>query len=167
MSDWVWEPSAAYIENANVTRLMRRHGIEDFHELVGRSQEDIEWFWQAAIEDLGIEFFKPYERILDQSGGPQWPQWFAGGEMNLTYNCVDRHAKRTPDAAALVWEGEEGAVRTLDYAATSEQVNRVANGLLQLGIARGDVVAVYMPMVPEAVIAMYVPYGLGDRASLR
>jgi acetyl-CoA synthetase len=161
MSDWVWEPSAAYIENANVTRLMRRHGIEDFHELVGRSQEDIEWFWQAAIEDLGIEFFKPYERILDQSGGPQWPQWFAGGEMNLTYNCVDRHAKRTPDAAALVWEGEEGAVRTLDYAATSEQVNRVANGLLQLGIARGDVVAVYMPMVPEAVIAMYAIAKIG------
>jgi acetyl-CoA synthetase len=161
MAGFVWKPTPDYVERANVTRLMRRHGIEDFHELVKRSQEDIEWFWNAAIEDLGIEFFKPYERILDDSGGAEWPRWFVGGEVNLTYNCVDRHAERTPDAAAIVWEGEEGAVRALDYAGFSEQVDRVANGLLQLGISKGDVVAVYMPMVPEAVIAMYAIAKIG------
>ena len=72
MSDhrYAWEPTPEYIEDANVTRLMRAHGIDDFHELVRRSQDDIEWFWDAAIKDLGIEFFTPYDRILDASGGP-------------------------------------------------------------------------------------------------
>lgn len=155
MSDFIWEPNSQYVENANVTRLMRASGIDDFHELVKRSQEDPEWFWQAAVEDLEIEFFEPYERLLDDSGGPQWPKWFVGGTINLTYNCVDRHARRTPDRRALVWEGEEGAIRTVTYGEFAAQVNRVANGLRELGIEQGDAVGVYMPMVPEAVMAMY------------
>ena len=67
MSDFIWEPSPEYIENANVTRLMRKHGIEDFHALVKRSQDDIEWYWNAAIEDLGIDFSTPYTQLLDTS----------------------------------------------------------------------------------------------------
>ncbi len=92
MSDFVWEPGAEQIESANVTRLMRRHGIEDYRDLVRRSQEDIEWFWSAVIEDLDIRFSRPYDRLLDVSDGPQWPRWFEGGRVNLTYNCVDKHA---------------------------------------------------------------------------
>ena len=65
MADYVWEPTPEYIERANVTRLMRKLGIPDYHELVARSQQDVEWFWQAAIEDVGIEFFEPYSRLLD------------------------------------------------------------------------------------------------------
>ena len=61
MSEFIWEPTQDYIDQANVTRLMKRHGIDDFKALVKRSQEDIEWFWQAAIDDLGIDFFQPFE----------------------------------------------------------------------------------------------------------
>ena len=161
MSDFIWEPSQEYIDNANVTRLMRAHGIGDFHELVKRSQEDVEWFWQAAIDDVGIEFFDPYEQLLDDSRGLQWPRWFIGGTVNLTYNCVDRHAERTPDRPALVWEGEDGATRTLTYGELGAEVNRVANGLRELGIGPGDTVGVYMPMVLEAVIAMYAIAKIG------
>lgn len=162
MSDFVWEPTPEYIENANVTRLMRKLGIDDFHELVRRSQEDIEWFWAAAIEDVGIEFFEPYDRILDASEGPQWPLWFMGGKINLTHNCVDRHAvSNLAGSPALIWEGEDGVTRTLTYRDLSAEVNRVANGLLDSGIGEGDAVGVYMPMVPEAVIAMYAIAKIG------
>jgi acetyl-CoA synthetase len=155
MTDFSWEPTPDYVENANVTRLMRKHGIEGFHQLVKRSQDDIEWFWDAVIEDVGIEFFKPYETLLDTSEGIQWPRWFVGGTINLTFNCVDRWAERTPGAPALKWEGEDGDVRTLTYSEFFRMVNRVANGLLALGVSEGDAVGVYMPMVPEAVAAMY------------
>jgi acetyl-CoA synthetase len=157
MSDFVWEPTSEYIENANVTRFMRAHGIDDYFELVKRSQDDTEWFWNAVIEHLGIEFSTPYEKILDDSGGPQWPKWFVGGKVNLTYNCVDRHAESSDASSrpALLWEGEDGEVRELSYAKLSADVNRVANGLTDLGVGKGDTVGVYMPMIPEAIIAAY------------
>jgi acetyl-CoA synthetase len=156
MSDFVWEPTPTYIENANVTRFMRAHGIDDFFDLVRRSQEDIEWFWDAAIKDLGLVFSKPYEQVLDTSAGVAWPKWFVGGEVNLTYNCVDRHAAGPlAQQTALLWEGEDGEVRDLSYAKFAIEVNRVANGLVDLGVGPGDAVAVYMPMIPEAAIAMY------------
>ncbi|MGH2693988.1 MAG: AMP-binding protein [Actinomycetota bacterium] len=156
MSDFVWEPTSEYIENANVTRLMRRHDIRDYWELVRRSEAEIEWFWRAAVEDLGIEFSARYEKVLDDSGGPAWPKWFVGGRINLTHNCVDRHARSGRAAQpAITWEGEDGEVRELTYAKLAAEVNRVANGLMELGVTEGDAVGVYMPMVPEAVIAMY------------
>jgi acetyl-CoA synthetase len=162
MSDFIWEPTPEYIDNANVTRLMRRHGLEDFHELVKRSSEDVEWFWNAVVEDLNIDFFSPYDRVLDASAGPQWPKWFVGATINLTYNCVDRHASselaRSP---ALIWEGEDGDVRTLTYSELEAEVNRVANGLKAAGIQPGDAVGVYMPMLPEAVVALYAIAKIG------
>jgi acetyl-CoA synthetase len=155
MSDWAWEPTPEYVSNANVTRLMQKLGIDDYWELVRRSQEDIEWFWAAVIEDLGIDFHRPFDQILDVGKGPQWPRWFVGGAINLTYNTVDRHALNRGSSPAIVWEGEDGQARTLDYAQLGAEVNRAANGLRALGVGKGDTVAIYMPMVPEAVIAAY------------
>ncbi|MDQ3986205.1 MAG: AMP-binding protein [Actinomycetota bacterium] len=163
MSEYVWEPTSEYIEKANVTRFMRAHGIKDFIELVRRSQEDIEWFWDAVVKDLEIEFFTPFDKVLDSSGGPAWPRWFVGGTVNLTYNCVDRHASNDESASrnALVWEGEDGAVRTVSYGDLSAEVNRVANGLKEMGVGAGDAVGVYMPMVPEAIAAAYAIAKIG------
>ena len=161
MSRFAWEPTPEYIENANVTRFMRAHGIDDFRELVRRSQEDTEWFWDAAVKDLGIAFTKPYEKVLDASKGPQWPRWFVGGEVNLTYHCVQRNAERTPDSPALKWEGEDGDKSSLTYSELYREVSRVAKGLLGLGIKPGDAVGVYMPMIPEAMIAAYAIAGIG------
>lgn len=162
MSDFVWEPTPDYIERANVTRLMRKHGIDDYFELVRRSQEDIEWFWRAAVEDVGIEFFDDYERILDDHKGPQWPLWFLGGTVNLTYNCVDRHAAgELASSPALLWEGEDGDTSTWTYERLKAEVDKIATGLAAYGIAEGDAVAVYMPMVPDAVAAMYAIAKIG------
>lgn len=161
MSDFAWTPSPEYVENANVTRLMRAHGIDSYAELVRRSQEDIGWFWQAAIDDLGIEFFSPARAIVETPKGIAWPIWFGGSTINLAHNCVDKWAARTPDARAIVWEGEDGATRHLTYAAMRAEVDRLANGLKSLGIGAGDAVGIYMPMIPENVIAMYACSKIG------
>jgi acetyl-CoA synthetase len=157
----VWKPTDEAVERANVTRFMRAHGIGSYEELVKRSQDDIEWFWDAVVKDLGIEFSTPYERVLDTSGGIEWAKWFTGGRINLAHNCVDRWAGRTPEAAAILWEGEDGAVREVTYAELRRTTDALAHRLQELGLGNGDTVGVFMPMAPEAVAAMFACAKLG------
>ncbi len=159
--DVVWSPSEDYVARANVTRLMRTNGIDTYDELVRRSQDDIEWFWDAVVQDLGIEFFDPYERVLDTSRGIPWATWFTGGTVNLAHNCVDRWAARTPDHVAVRWEGEEGITRDVTYAELRVMTDRLANGLRSLGVGRGDTVGIFMPMAPEIVAATLACAKLG------
>ncbi|HEX2088675.1 MAG TPA: acetate--CoA ligase [Actinomycetota bacterium] len=161
MSEIVWNPSEEYIERANVTRFMRGNGIGSYDELVKRSTDDIEWFWNAVVRDLGIEFYEPYERVVDTSEGKPWAKWFVGGKVNLAHNCVDRWAERTPDRPAVVWEGEEGDARTVSYAELRAMSNRLANGLRDLGVQKGDRVGIFMPMTPEIVAATLACAKLG------
>ena len=153
MNDVVWRPSQEYVERANVTRFMRAHDIGTYEELVSRSQADVEWFWDAVITDLGLEFYEPYTRVLDISEGIQWAKWFTGGSINLAHNCLDRWAERTPDRVAVAWEGEEGEARRVTYSELLAMTNRLANGLLALGVGKGDRVGIFMPMAPEIVAA--------------
>jgi acetyl-CoA synthetase len=150
----VWRPSEDYLERANVTRLMRAHGIGSYEELVKRSQDDIGWFWDAVVKDLGIEFFRPYDRVLDTSRGMPWATWFVGGTVNLAHNCVDKWADRTPDRRAVLWEGEDGAVREVTYRELRAMADRLAGGLRELGLGSGHTVGIFMPMAPETVAAV-------------
>jgi acetyl-CoA synthetase len=161
MSEFVWEPSPDYIERANATRLMRTLGVDDYRELVARSQAEPAWFWDAVVSDLGIEFTTPYEAVLDDSRGPAWPRWFTGGKINLSHNCIDRHLVAAAGRPAIVWEGEDGSERRLTYLELAEHVAGAADGLRALGISDGDVVGVYMPMIPEAVVAAYAIARIG------
>jgi acetyl-CoA synthetase len=162
MAEVAWQPTRDYVENANVTRLMRAHGVESIDDLRRRSVEDMEWFWDAVVKDLGIEFTTPYERVLDSSGGPAWTKWFIGGRVNLTHNCVDRHvAAGLGERLAVIGEGEDGSIRRFTYAELKREVDAVAAGLRDVGIEKGDPVAVFMPMVPEAVISAYAIAKLG------
>jgi acetyl-CoA synthetase len=161
VSDIVWRPTQEYVERANVTRFMRTHGIGSHDELVRRSQSDIEWFWAAVVKDLGIEFFEPYTKVLDLSNGAPWATWFTGGRVNLAHNCVDRWAERTPDKVAVLWEGEEGAVRAVSYSALREMADRLAYGLRSLGVEEGDTVGIFLPMAPETVAATLACAKLG------
>jgi acetyl-CoA synthetase len=162
MAELAWQPTPDYVEKANVTRLMRAHGVESIDELRRRSVDDMEWFWDAVVKDLGIEFTTPYDRVLDSSAGIAWTKWFVGGRVNLTHNCVDRHvAAGRGDRLALIGEGEDGEVRTFTYGELKRQVDSFAGGLRRLGIGKGDPVAVFMPMIPEAVIAAYAIAKIG------
>jgi acetyl-CoA synthetase len=140
---------------------MRAHGIATYDELVRRSQDDIAWFWDAVVKDLGIEFFTPYRSVVETPNGIEWAIWFAGGTINAAHNCVDRHAEARPGAPALIWEGEDGEIRRLTYAELREAVDRLANGLASLGIGAGDAVGVYLPMIPENPITLYALAKLG------
>ncbi|HET7081496.1 MAG TPA: AMP-binding protein [Chloroflexia bacterium] len=152
--DIAWRPSPAYIERSRLRRFMDRHGIASVAELMNRSVADIAWFWDAVVQDLDLEWFQPYTQVVDLSRGIEWPHWFPGGRYNYVHDAVDKHAERLrPQATALIWEGEDGAVITLTYAELAAQVNRAANALKALGLGKGDRVGVFMPMVPETVIA--------------
>jgi acetyl-CoA synthetase len=161
MSRIVWSPSDDYVEKANITRFMRANGIATYDELVKRSQDDIEWFWDAVVKDLGIEFYEPYERVLDQSKGAPWATWFGGGSINLAHNCVDRWAASAPDRPAVVWEGEDGSTRAVTYAELRRMADGLAHGLRSLGVAKGDTVGIFMPMAPETVAATLACAKLG------
>jgi len=152
--DVVWSPSSDYVERANVTRFMRRHGIETYEELVARSVGDVAWFWDAVVQDLGIEWLEPYDRVMDTSRGVPWTTWFVGGRTNLAHQCVDRWAAATPDARAVVWEGEDGEVRTWTYAELRRHTDRLANHLRSIGVGERDAVGIFLPMAPETVAAV-------------
>ncbi len=155
MNDVIWEPDASYIEGSNVKRLMDRHGISSYEELVERSVADVEWYWSEAEKDLGLEWARPYDKICDDHQGMQWSTWFVGGQINIAHNCVDRHATG-PRAGktALIWEGEDGSARSVTYTRLAEEVSAFANALRSLGLGKGDPIGVYMPMTIEAVVAM-------------
>jgi acetyl-CoA synthetase len=154
VTDIVWSPTAEYVERANVTRFMQAHGIETYDELVRRSTEDVSWFWDAVVEDLDIAFVEPYEQVLDVSRGVEWATWFGGGRLNLAQQCVDGWSETTPDAPAVIWEGEDGGTVTWSYAHLRVQTDRLARALQRLGVGSGDAVAIFLPMLPETVAAV-------------
>jgi acetyl-CoA synthetase len=155
MTEPIWTPDEETLERANVVRLMRRHGIESYWELVRRSQEEPEWFWPAAVEDLGLEFSRPWERVLDDSRGPEWTTWFTGATVSIARNCVHRWAERDPERVGAVFAGEDGTRRELTFAELSRDVTRLAEGLVRLGVEPGDRVAIYLPMCPEVAVASH------------
>ena len=157
----MWSPSPEYVERANVTRLMRAHGIETYEELVARSVGDIVWFWAAVVRDLGISFLAPYEQVLDTSRGIEWATWFTGGKTNVAHGCVDVWADRTPEAVAVVWEAEDGDVRRVTYRELRELTDRLANGLRSIGVRARDTVGIFMPMAIETVAALMACSKLG------
>jgi acetyl-CoA synthetase len=152
----IWKPSEEVVERANVTRLMRRLGIDDYWELVRRSQEAPEWFWPSAIDDMGLEFAQPWSQVMDVSRGPEWATWFVGGKVNIAWNCVHRWARGDhADAEAAVWEGEDSTHATFTFRQLSEAVTKLAEALVRLGVKPGDRVAIFMPMSPEVAIASH------------
>ena len=153
MSDFVWEPTPELVERANLTRLARRLGADGYAELHRISIEEPDRFWPALIEDLGIEFSRPWDAVLDASRGPEWARWFVGGQVNIARVCLHRRA--SSDAEALVGLYEDGERDSLTWAEASRQVTQLAEALVELGVEPGDRVAIFMPMAPAVAIASH------------
>ena len=125
--------------------------LEEYESLYRESIQDPEKFWAGVAKDL--HWFKPWDKVLEWN--LPTAKWFVGGKINLSYNCVDRHALgERRNKTAIIWEGEPGEIRRLTYAELHLEVQRFANGLKALGIKKGDRVAVYMGMTPELAIAL-------------
>ncbi len=152
--DVVWTPDPDVVADSNLRRFMDRHDLADLSALRTRAASDVAWFWEAVLDDLDIEFYDPYDQIVDLSGGIERPAWCVNGSMNIVHNLLDKW-QGTPaeDRAVLRWEGEDGATRTLTYGELHRRVCRCANALRDLWLGRGDRIGLFMPMTPEIVIA--------------
>ncbi len=160
--DIVWRPDADYIDNSHLQAFMSRHGIDGFHELMRRSTQEVEWFSDAVLKYLDIEFYEDYGRAVDLSQGIQLPTWCIGGKMNIVHNCIDKYVGTpTEKLPAVVWEGEEGDRRTLTYGDLYREVNKAANALRALGLGKGDAIGLFMPMTPEIVVALFAIAKIG------
>src|SRR5690349_4067602 len=143
-------------------RLARKLGFDDYAALVRFSAEEPERFWPAAIDDMGLEFSRHWEAVVDESRGPEWATWFVGGRLNLAWNCVHRWARGDrADEPAAVWQSEDGHRRSLSYCELSSEVTRLAEALARLGVEAGDRVAIFLPMSPEVAIASHACAHLG------
>jgi len=158
----IWRPSEEVREASNAMRLARRLGFDDYWELVRFSAEEPERFWPAAIEDMGLEFARPWDAVVNESRGPEWATWFVGGRLNLAWNCVHRWARGArADTEAAVWQSEDDSRRALTYRELSEAVTRLAEGLVALGVEPGDRVAIFLPMSPEVAVASHACAHIG------
>jgi acetyl-CoA synthetase len=142
----LFEPSAQFSQAAHIKSLA------EYHQIYDRAKADPAAFW-AELADQELHWFEKWHTVLDWQ--PPSVKWFDGGKINISYNCLDRHLTTwRKNKAALIWEGENGDSRTLTYSQLHREVCQFANALKQLGVQKGDRVGIYMPMIPEAAIAM-------------
>ena len=149
-----WRPDPASAVESRLARFLRTTGEHDLEALQARASRDPAWFWGAAADDLALAWQRPPTAVLDASRGAEWSRWWTGGAFNYAAACVDARSERQPDEPALIWEGEDGAVRTLTNHDLRDQVDRAAGALARLGVRAGDRVGIYLPLLPETVIAV-------------
>ena len=143
------------IAASNLAQFMRTHQLGSLEELQHRSTIDLHWFWDAVLQDLQIQFRHPYSSVLDLSSGIAWPQWCVGGVMNIIDNCLDKYSDTSIDTKiAMRWEDEAGDTKCFTYRELRLEVNRAASAIRSLGLGKGDVIGVFMPMTIEIVVAM-------------
>ncbi len=141
----IFDPSPEFVNQANVS------GMEEYNRLCREAEADPETFWAGIANEL--HWFRPWDKVLDWNA--PWVKWFDGGQLNISYNCLDRHAATwRKNKAALIWEGEPGEVVTLTYRQLLNEVSKFANVLKSLGAKKGDRIAIYMGMTPALPIAV-------------
>lgn len=157
-----WRPRDGAFAASPLGRMALRHGIEDFETIARRAVEDPEWFWAAVADDIGVRWLESYDEVLDLSDGIEFPHFFRGGRVNWADYAVDRWVDEGHgDAEAVWWEGEDGSRRSLTYAQLKEDVDHAAGAFARLGVGEGDVVGLYLPMIPEAIVTVLAGAKIG------
>ena len=140
-----FSPSESFSNNANI----KKHELD---ELRRHAEKDYEGYWAKLAQD-NLHWFKDFSTVLDDKKAPNY-QWFTDGEINVSYNCLDLNTQKSPNKIAIIFESENGETKNITYQELLDEVCKFSNGLLDLGVKPLDRVIIYMPMVPEAVIAM-------------
>ncbi len=156
--DRVFPPSPEFVKQANISGLAAYQGLAD------EAERDFEGFW-GRLASENVLWSKPFTRVLDESNAPFY-KWFADGELNASYNCLDRHLKTQGDKVAIVFEADDGKVTKVTYKDLHARVCKLANALKSLGIQKGDRVLIYLPMSVEAVVAMQACARIGATHSV-
>ncbi len=160
---YVWEPPPDLIAQSNLTAFLRATGYGDYDSLATAAEADPAWLMEQVFKFCDVRFYKPYDAMLDAARGEPWARWCVGGTTSIVLNCIDKH-RGTPvwDQTFLVWESEDGKERrSLSYRELDREVGRLAQGLRDLGIGSGDVVALYLPNLPETFVAFFAVLKLG------
>ncbi|MBW8863065.1 MAG: acetate--CoA ligase, partial [Acidobacteria bacterium] len=152
----LFPPSEEFVKNAHIDAAER-------NRLAAWAEKDPDGFWAEQAKSL--DWFAPFTKVLDWSNAPH-AKWFLGGKLNASHNCLDRHLATRKNKAAIIWEGEPGDSRTLTYQQLHREVCKFANALKSQGVVKGDRVTIYMPMVPEAAIAMLACARIGAMHSV-
>jgi acetyl-CoA synthetase len=152
----VWRPTQEHIERSRLAAALKRWGFSSLTQFHAASVDRPDWFWRAAVEDLAIPLVGVPKAVRDEAGGREFPRWFPGTTLNVVTSCVNRHAGDPSQAqrAALVYEGDSGQRRTLTFEALKREVDRFAGQLRGLGVGKGDRIALFMPPLPEAAVAL-------------
>ena len=140
---------------------MKKHNLSTLDELSIKAKDDLEWFWKSVDEDIGIVWDLPYEKILDDSKGIAWSKWFVNGKTNIYKSSVEKFVNKTPDKIAYYFESEDGCTSKITYSELDSKVSKLANGLKSLGVRKGDVIAIYLPMVEEAILSILAAAKIG------
>ncbi|HLS85877.1 MAG TPA: acetate--CoA ligase [Burkholderiales bacterium] len=154
----IFPPAEDFVRNANVS------GMEAYRKLVAEAERDFEGFWARLARET-LDWSKPFTKVLDESNPPFF-RWFYDGELNASYNCLDRHLKTRGDKTAIIFEADDGKVSRITYRALHQEVCRFANALRGKGIKTGDRVLIYMPMSIQAVVAMQACARIGATHSV-
>ena len=154
----MFPPSEAMVKQANIS------GMAAYQALCDEAERDFEGFW-ARLARENLLWSKPFTKTLDESGAPFY-KWFHDGELNASYNCLDRHLGTQPDKVALIFEADDGKVTKVTYRQLYHRVCQFANGMKKLGIQKGERVLIYMPMSVEAVVAMQACARIGATHSV-
>ena len=161
MSKFEFIPTEKQIQESNIYKFMKKHDLSSLDELSLKSKNDLEWFWKSVDEDIGIVWDSPYEKILDVSKGIAWSKWFVNGKTNIYKSSVEKFVKKTPDKIAYYFESEDGKTSQITYSELDSKVSKLANGLKLLGIRKGDVIAIYLPMIEEAILSILAAAKIG------
>lgn len=156
MTKAVWNPSNDYIKNTRLYDLMQQSGFSNYDDYFNHSIKDISSFWDQAVKALDIEWYQDYDEVVNFNQGIMYPEWFVNGKMNVAHNALDKWVNDSSmkNETALIWESDDASVVKYTFKELQDEVNRIANGLVNLGVQEKDIVTIYMPMLPETVIGM-------------
>lgn len=165
---YLWHPEDhTWTRESHLARFMAKHGFATQEELHAASVRDTAWFWDAAMKDIGVEWFTPYTQVKDESRGIAWTKWFLGGEVNLAHNCIDRHVRDGHgDEVALLCEHDGDRPETrgrFTFAQLQRTIDACCRQLRALGVGPGDSVGLYAPMGVQTVEIMMAAFKIGAR----
>ena len=161
MPDFAFEPTREQLEDSNIFRFAKRCGSPSIDDLARRARDDPAWFWEAVSRDVGTMWERPYDSVLDTSRGIAWPRWFVNGGTNIYNSSVARLAATDPGRTAYHFVSESGRDSSLTYGELDRRVGRLASGLKSLGVGKGDVVGIFLPMIEEAILSILAAARIG------
>ena len=161
MSNFEFIPTEKQIEESNIFQFMKKLNISSLDELTKKAKSEPEWFWSEVEKDIGIVWDIPYTTVKDDSKGIAKSRWFVNGCTNIYLSSVEKFAKQNPTKIAYHFVSEDGINSQITYSELDSKVSKLANALKSIGVKKGDVVSIYLPMIEEAILAILASAKIG------